>query len=330
MFPTSILQGTYNQSDGNNNNNAEGGDNLSYVSFTNVGVSASYMLEFNNNLYYLPSGMGRIKESTDNGNSWGNAAAVNNVAVQNGIPIVESNRILFVDGTSSGNHIESWDGTSTYTTTPVSNTSSLAQIGMFIKIGNYYYINDYAGPLERSTSLNSGWTNISNTGNHKFITESGGTYIIGGRAGANLMSKDNFNTVTIPYSSSIWLDAIATDGNGNWVGAGQYATRYSTDNGVTWGSISLKAAGDTGQINIGSPTNILNLGNKFVYLDRGSKKLLSISTTLSATPTVTVEHDFTNGGTITSNPLTINKIGNALYVTDYYNIQYGYHKINIT
>jgi hypothetical protein len=301
---------------------------LTYGSFTNLGESVIYMGEFNSKLYAFPSNNARILESTDSGSTWSNSAALNNVAVQSR-PVIESNRVLFIDGTSSSNQVESWDGTSTSTTAPVSGTSSLSQIGLFQKIGNYYYINDYAGPLERSTSLSSGWSTAYNTGRHTFITESNGTFVWGGRSGFNGITKDDFVTVSAPFSSTFWMDAMATDGGGNWLGSGQNQAIYSTDNGVTWGSIALKATGDTGQINTSYESNILNIGNKFVYLDRGNKKLLSISTSLSAFPTVTVEKDFTDNSA-TTNPIAINKIGNALYVTDYYNSQYGYHKITIS
>ena len=301
---------------------------ITYGSFTNIGTQVLYMAQFNGNLYAFPSNNSRIRVSTDSGSTWGVSAALNNVAVQRR-PVIESNRMLFIDGTSSNNHIESWDGISTTTTRPVSGTSSLSQISLFEKIGNYYYINDYAGPLERSTSLSSGWTNIYNSGRHTFITESGGTFIWGGRSGFNGITTDDFANVSAVFSSNDWMDAMATDGNNNWVGAGQYHMKYSTDDGSTWNNIALRASGDTAQINTTYESNILNIGNKFVYLDRGNKKLLSISTSLSATPTVTVIKDLTDNNAI-SNPLAISKIGNKLYLTDYYNSQFGYHEFTIS
>lgn len=302
---------------------------ISYGSFSNVGVSVIYMSSFNGNLYAFPSNNSRIRVSTDSGSTWSVSSMLNNVSVQNGTPVVESNRIIYVDGTASNNHVESWDGSSSTSTLPVSGTSPLSQIGLFQKIGNYYYINDYAGPLERSTSLNSGWSSAYGSGRHSFIKESGGTFIWGGSSGANLMTKNDFSTVTAPFSSSFWLESIATDGNGNWVTAGQVHARYSSNDGVSWTNIALRDAGDTTSMNIQYDSNIINVGNKFIYLDRGNKKLLSITTPLSSTPTVTVEKDFTDNSA-TSNPLTINKIGNKLYVTDYYNGQYGYHEFTVS
>ena len=328
MFPTSILAGAYSAAAGGNTPDPSP-DTITYHSFVNLGVSTVYMAGFNNNLYAFPSNYQRIKVSTDSGSTWNNASLITNIGVLNGPPVVESDKILLINGTASNNYVLQWDGVTNSASLPVSGTSSLAQIGLFQKIGNYYYINDYAGPLERSTSLNSGWSNIYNSAKHKFITESGGTFIWGGRAGFNGITKDNFSTVSAAFSGSIWMDASATDGNGNWVTAGQFYMRYSTDDGANWNSIELRSSGDTAQINITYPTNILNIGNKFVYLDRGNKKLLSISTSLSATPTVTVEKDFADSSA-TTNPLAINKIGDALYITDYYNSAYGYHKLDLT
>lgn len=326
MFPTSILAGTYSATAGSPSEPSP--DTITYHSFVNSGTRGAYMAGFNNNLYAFPSNNTKIRVSTDSGGTWNNSPLITNVAVANGPPVVESDKILFINGSSSNNYVAQWDGTNSISL-PVSGTSSLAQIGLFQKIGNYYYINDYAGPLERSTSLGSGWSNIYNTGRHKFITESGGTFIWGGRSGFNGITKDNFNTVSAAFSSTFWVDASATDGNGNWVTAGQNTMLYSTDDGDNWNNIELRSSGDTAQINIVYPTNILNIGNKFVYLDRGNKKLLSISTSLSATPTVTVEKDFADSSATTS-PFAINKIGDALYITDYYNSVYGYHKLDLT
>ena len=323
MFPTSILAGTYGATVGSTPD--PGPDTITYHSFVYSGIVAIFMAEFNNNLYAFPNNNTRIKVSTDSGSTWNNSPLTTNVAVGLSPPVVESNKILFINGGASNNYVAQWDGTNSISS-PVSGTSSLAQIGLFQKIGNYYYINDYGGPLERSTSLGSGWSNISNTGRHRFITESGGTFIWGGRTGFNGITKDNFNNVTSAFSSNIWMDAMATDGNGNWVGADQNQMLYSTDDGDNWNNIELRSSGDTLQINIEYSTNILNIGNKFVYLDKGNKKLLSISTSLSANPTVTVEKDFTDSSA-TRFPIAINKIGDALYVTDAF---YGYHKFDLT
>ena len=327
MFPTSILAGAYGATTGSTPDPSP--DTITYHSFVNSGTQGAYMAGFNGNLYAFPANATKMRVSTDSGSTWNNASLITNIAVSMGPPVIESDKMLFINFVGSNNYVAQWDGVTNSISLPISGTSSLSQIGLFQKIGNYYYINDYAGPLERSTSLNSGWSNLYNSGKHRFITESGGTFIWGGRAGFNGITKDNFNNVSAPFASTTWIDAMAADGNGNWVGAGPNQMVYSTDDGDNWNNIALRSAGDTAQINITYPTNILNIGNKFVYLDRGNKKLLSISTSLSATPTVTVEKDFADSSA-TTNPLAINKIGDALYITDYYNSVYGYHKLDLT
>jgi len=327
MFPASILVGTYEASGGGGNGGNGGSDpnTISYDSFKSVGVAAYFMAEFNSKLYYFPTSGSRIKESSDSGSTWGNASLTANVAIQRR-PVVESSQILFIDGTSSNNSLDAWDGSSTTATNPVSGTSSLSQIESFHKIDSYYYISDFAGPFERSTALGSGWSTAINAGRGRFIVKGGNTFVV--TLGNTLfVSTDDFANET--NKGNLNLLTMATDGSGNWVGGGTSNMYFSTNDGSTWTTTELRASGDTSNISLSYDGNIVYINNKWIYLDSGNKKLLSFTGTPTATPTVTTEYDFTSNSA-TSNPLGMNKIGNVLYVTDYYNSQYGYHKINLT
>jgi hypothetical protein len=302
---------------------AVGGNTISYDGFTNMGVAGYHLETFGGNLYYFPSNGARIQESSDSGSTWSNyAGSTASVDVQ--APLTkDSNGIYFVKGVSSSNLVQRLDGTTV--TSPLSNVT-VGQIEMFQFVDGNYYINDFDGPLYRSSNLSS-WTQVDSIARSQYMVEGGGTIIYGGPTDTRRTTDDFSNTSSIGDQD---FTSIGTDGSGNWVANGVNAImKYSTDDGVNWSNTELRDSGDTNNIPIQYNRKIHYHNNKWIYLDRSNKKLLSFTGTPSATPTVTAEKEFSSGSN-TSNPFALSKVGNKLYVTDYYNSQYGYHEFTIS
>jgi len=302
---------------------AAGGNTISYDGFTNMGAAGYHLETFGGNLYYFPSNGARIQESSDSGSTWSNYAG-SSATVDVQAPLTkDSNGIYFVKGVSSNNTVQRLDGTTV--TLPLSNVS-VGQIEMFQFVDGNYYINDFDGPLYKSSNLSS-WTQVDSISRSQYIVEGGGTIIYGGPPDTRRTTDDFSNTSSIGDQN---FTSIGTDGSGNWVAHGDGAImKYSTDDGVNWSNTELRDSGDTTNMAVQYNRKIHYHNNKWIYLDRSNKKLLSFTGTPSATPTVTAEKEFSSGSN-TSNPFALSKVGNKLYVTDYYNSQYGYHEFTIS
>ena len=325
-------------------------NNIAYSSFTDFGSILNgnrtyYMGTIGSTLYALPSNNGRIRESSNGGSTWSlsglqNQFSQNETVSVQAEPIWESNRVLLIDGTDSNNFIMAWDGSSTNFTQPVSGTSTLSQIEYFQKVGSYYYVSDFAGPTERSTSLTSGWATIGSDGPPYWFTESDGTILY--NEGADIYRTDDDFATTLDrlnndevFSGQLYFTAAASDGDSNWLGiaGGTNANykKFSTNDGVTWANIKLTATGDTENIGSGfGNSQIVSRGGKWIWLDTVNKKLLSFSGTPTATPTLTTEYDFSDLSDTVNNLYTMNFAGNTLYITGQYDSNYGYFKFDLT
>lgn len=303
------------------------GNTITYSGFTNIGAAGFFMEQQGSNLFYFPSGSDRVKVSSDSGSTWGNWSGSSTSSSCQIKPIKNSTGIYFVKGTDSNNIVIKIDGTTA--TTPVSGVTT-SQIESFEFIDGNYYINDFDGPLYKSSNLTS-WTQVDSAARVQFMVESSGTVIYGGPNDVRRTTDDFANTSSV---GNLDFTTVGSDGSGNWVAQapsnlGAASMKYSTDDGVNWSNTELRASGDTTYMASPKNNEVFFHNNKWIYLDRSNKKLLSFTGTPSASPTVTVEKELQTGSNI-SNPLALNKIGNKLYLTDYYNSQYGYHEFTIS
>ena len=146
--------------------------------------------------------------------------------------------------------------------------------GMFVAIGNsnpysayrnISYATDPAGTWSSALGISqNGWVDIA-FGNGRFVAVSQGSYI--------MYSDDAINwTEATSYPAGFNFNTV-TYGNGTWVAA-EYSSDsrvcYSTDNGVTWQTTELPAAGEHQGIGFGN--------NKFVLVGNGGTDV-SYSTT---------------------------------------------------
>jgi len=272
MFPTSILQGTYNQSGENGGNNGGGGSftSASITSTTTFGLSnnETYIgLAINGNEIYLFNGFTNTTNPypryTNNlGSSWSTSSswpAVPEVAYnRDSIYDTATGYWIAVTGTNSDpNSIlevntdpqnNSWSSVSTLST---------GFFRTFRKINNNYYTlstassGSYMGIL-RSPSLFGTYISKASTsspvitsGNQ--IGGSGNTIIASLKNGAVYRSSDDGANFSLLSSSPNILLSPTGDGQGNWVAGdgGSNTNKYyaSTDDGATWTSYTITSTG---------------------------------------------------------------------------------------
>ena len=262
--------------------------------------------------------------------TWSNAALTGSVDVRNYERVLVENSKFYYVNKFDWKKIQEWNGTST-TSTAVKTFAK--EIEVFSKQGSYYYVSEFNGPLSRATSLSGTWTTVdSNNVIRTSIESSGSTIIYSDLTFGNIVrTTDDFATTSSTSAARVY--SLVTDGNNNWIGFGYYANDsiYSTDDGATWNSIELRASSDTSGNTrlIGQDHDAIYVAGKWFYVDQYNDKLLSISGTLSATPTVTVERTLTGVSTT-----GICKAGDSLYVGQNQlggvSNTYGYHKFDLT
>lgn len=341
MFPASILVGTYGaQGGGNGGNGGNGGGNtLTYDAFYTIAQPSGYVVEFNSKLYTFGLvDSGRIYESSDDGKNWSvtTAAGTNLSCAGATKPVVESNRILWVNGASNNNFLYEWDGTNAAASISTGlNFDSSTGITLFTKIGSYYYIGPgTSGELYRSTSLTSGWSSVTTLtgGNgHKALVESSGTFVLTTDASGQLTTND-WSTVTTPTNIPRGI-SLATDDNNNWLALGNITAsdvrgRYSTDDAATWTITtgSMRPPGEaSGNLGI-TQDSLIYLSGKWIWLsgNGGFNSLISTTNPFVASPTTVLEKDFVN------NTYNLNKINNTILVSGYNGSSYGVHRLTIS
>jgi hypothetical protein len=258
--------------------------------------------------------------------TWSNVALTENVNYNVFMyPVVDGGNLYYLTSTD-GQKIKEWDGTSTSSSDAASFSKSL---GYVAKIGTDFYVSEYNGQLKKSSSISGTYTAVdSNNFVSTILIKSGSTIIYTDITNDTIKrTTDNFSTITTSNANNIY--GLATDGNGNWVTSAYFPgdNLYSTDDGATWSTIDLKASGDTQTGRFGGVRDIIFIGGKFIYIDRAAYKLLSISGTLSATPTVTEIK--TNAPSMTG----ISHVGDKLYVgtnaVDGVSGDYGYYEYDL-
>lgn len=287
-------------------------------------------IEFNSKIYAFPinnnAGGIYFKESSDGGQTFSDATGVT-TGTQGVVspPVVESNRILYIDGTTlnSGGYtatgqLTSYDGVNNVSSV---NTGLTEIPSYFTKIGSYYYIGAPSATdafFKRSTSLTSGWSDVNgipqttaSTSGHSLIKESGGT-IIALHDNFVVRTDDDFSTTTSFNASQFHVDsryALETDGNGTWVALGsQSYGMTSIDDGVSW---SYTAYLNDSNSNSGMVVrdDLTYYNNVWLFVDRTEKKLMSF-TDPSTRSTVTTEYSFPSNSTVYGG----RRIGNKYYV----------------
>ena len=336
MFPTSILQGTYNQSSGSGGSSTD---------INSVPATLGHIAELNSKLY-SPSANTNIYESTNSGATWSDFTAVT-TSLHNAHTysiVTESNRLVFADNSLD---IVTFDGVNNVSTINWINSNTLVYIR---KLGSRYYVSENlsggnATYYTTSSALNTGWTSVGTGTASKWIEEGNGAEIYD-NGNKLVRSTNGFSTSTDIYGFATSTNVqLLTDGNNNWVrfgGSNQF--RISTDNGVNWtNKFAIEAGGSY-------PNSIVReaadtgssfyYNNKFYFLNSNTsngytpgKRFYSLPTSefSSTYPEVTVEYDFnvsTNSelqgqGYTTIIQLYITRIGAKAYVSAFDNSSGG-------
>lgn len=252
-------------------------DSFSIPSGTNN--TGWYVVEFNSKLYSYGTTDSEVHESSDGGNTWSFKYHMQ-YNLNNIIPVVENNRVLYIDGGGSNNVLKSWDGSSNSGTT-ISTGLTSGQIEYFGKVDGYYYYSNFAGPLYRTsdTTLTSGWSQVSGIATANEIMESGGTIIAVHPIYGIRRTATDWSTGSSPSINVGAPWSIATDGNGNWITGSQGGSAYSTDDGVTWAYNYNMHSAESGT---GANTNsfilsnsIKFIGDKFFWINAWDDELVS-------------------------------------------------------
>ena len=258
------------------------GATVSYDSFaipSGTNNTGWYVIEFNSKLYSYGVTDSEVHESSDGGATWSFKYHMQYNLNAGIIPVVESNRVLYIDGGSSSNVLKSWDGSSS-TGTTISTGLTSGQINYFGKVDGYYYYSNFGGPLYRTsdTTLTSGWSQVSGVTTAREIVESGGTIVAVDPTYGIRRTANDWSTVSSPGSAGApW--SIATDGNGNWITGSQSTSLYSTDDGVTWATNYQMHSTESGtpynNNNFILPNGIKFIGDKFFWMNPWDDELVS-------------------------------------------------------
>ena len=259
------------------------GATVSYDSFaipSGTNNTGWYVIEFNSKLYSYGVTDSEVHESSDGGATWSFKYHMQYNLNASIIPVVESNRVLYIDGGSSNNVLKSWDGSSS-TGTTISTGLTSGQIVYFGKVDGYYYYSNFGGPIYRTsdTTLTSGWSQVSGITTTREIAESGGTIVAVDPTYGIGRTADDWSTVSSPSINPGAPWAIATDGNGNWITGSQGRSLYSTDDGLTWSSNYNMHSSESGTgPNTNSfilPNSIKFIGDKFFWVNPWDDEIVS-------------------------------------------------------
>jgi|SaaInl0LU_22_DNA_1037365.scaffolds.fasta_scaffold02329_3 hypothetical protein len=266
--------------------NGGGGGAVITVSYDSFAIPSGtsntgwYVVEFNSKLYSYGITDSEVHESSDGGATWSFKYHMQYNLNASIIPVVESNRVLYIDGGSSSNVLKSWDGSSS-TGTTISTGLTSGQIVYFGKVDGYYYYSNWGGPIYRTsdTTLTSGWSQVSGITTAIEIAESGGTIVAVDPTYGIRRTADDWSTVSSPSINAGAPWAIATDGNGNWITGSQGRSVYSTDDGITWASnYNMHSAESGTNPNTNSfilPNSIKFIGDKFFWVNPWDDELVS-------------------------------------------------------
>lgn len=299
MFPTSILQGTYNQG------------SSSSADIISLTKQFTYLKTIGSNTYTTTSAISGagLYVSTDNGSTWsvaGGTGAGNTYTVSNTAPILPlSTKIIYLNNGVINTYTEAQTNFVTSVNTGISNIGSIEYIQ---RLGNYFYISDGSQTYRTNNSnLNTGWSSLGTGTASKWIEEGNGAEIYDN--GSKLVrSTDGFLTSTdiFGFASSSNVQLL-TDASNNWVrfGIGSNVFRISTDNGVSWTNKYMIEAGGSYPNDIvqeaADTGSSFYYNNKFYFLNSNtsngytpSKRFYSlpVSEFSSTYPEVTVEYDF--------------------------------------
>lgn len=333
MFPTSILQGTYNQS------------SSSDTDIVSLPGSLTYAAQIGTNIYLtksLLSGAG-LYVSTDSGSTWsvaGGTGAGNTYTVSNTAPILEksSTEIAYLNNGVINTYTEALTNFVTTINTGISGITSIQYIR---QLGSRYYISESVSGSQAtyyttSSALNTGWTSLGSGTASKWIVDESGVSIYDN--GSKLVrSTDGFSTSTDIFGFATANNVQLLNSGNNWVrfgGGNQF--RISTDSGVTWTNKYMIEAGGSYPNDIvqeaADTGSSFYYNNKFYFLNSNtsnsytpSKRFYSlpVSEFSSTYPEVTVEYDFN----ISSNselqgqgytdivPLYVSRIGTKAFIT---------------
>ena len=259
------------------------GTAVSYDSFaipSGTNNTAWYVVEFNSKLYSYGLTDSEVHESSDVGATWSFKYHMQYNLNAGIIPVVESNRVLYIDGGGSNNVLKSWDGSSS-TGTTINTGLTSGQISYFGKVDGYYYYSNFGGPLYRTsdTTLTSGWSQVTGPTTAKEILESGGTIVTVDPTYGIRRTADDWSTYQSPSISVGAPWSIATDGNGNWITGSQGTSVYSTDDGVTWATNYQMHSTESGTAywnnNFIPPNGIKFIGDKFFWINPWDDELVS-------------------------------------------------------
>lgn len=338
MFPTSILQGTYNQV------SVSGADIISLPeSLTYAAELSAYNYIYLTKSQYFGNG---LYVSSDGGSTWSVATgsgAGTGYDVSNSAPILElsSTKIAYINNGVINTYTLPGGGLPPVASVINTGISGITSIQYIRQLGSRYYISESVSGSQAtyyttSSALNTGWTSIGTGTASKWIVDESGVSIYDN--GSKLVrSTDGFSTSTDIFGFATANNVQLLNSGNNWVrfgGGNQF--RISTDSGVTWTNKYMIEAGGSYPNDIvqeaADTGSSFYYNNKFYFLNSNtsnsytpSKRFYSlpVSEFSSTYPEVTVEYDFN----ISSNsdlqgqgytdivPLYVSRIGAKTFIT---------------
>ena len=301
MFPTSILQGTYNQSSSSGSG-----------SFLSLPAPLSYMTKLGSNLYATTaaaSGAG-LYVSTDDGANWNVAGGTNagsSYSVSNTARILPaSTKIIYLNNGVINTYTESVTNFVTVINTGI---SGLGTIRYIKQIDNYYYISDSSQTYRtNNASLNTGWTSLG-TGTASYDIEKGNGCILLDQGGGIKRTTDDFSTTSQVFtiiSGEPTLVNGSNDGTSNnffrILRNASVSANVSTDAGATFSSADARPDNDGTAVQQSGTVmgNAYYLGSKWYWMPSNHKQLVSTTSVSGTNLTVATEHDFDNNPTVLS------------------------------
>lgn len=239
MFPTSILQGTYNQStEPGPSNGLTGNLTFNATSTIDQAVSGSsnsnwFVTEFNSNFYITSAGLGYHGASANGTTGWSQVGASGAWNAQYSEPIVSlsNDSILWCQGTA----LYSFNGSTTSAITTGKESEGCYSI---YKDATYYYLRT-GSAIYRSTSLTTGWVSVYSGGgasyegglrfndNVTFIFDRG--YLWTSTNGGSSFTRvtDGLSGLDYNANSDYWMKM-------DWTTNGAASYSISQDDGANW------------------------------------------------------------------------------------------------
>lgn len=298
MFPTSILQGTYNQS------SSSGGG-----SFLSLPAPFSYITKIGNSLYattVVASGAG-LYVSTDDGANWsvaGGTGAGASYSVANTAKVLPlSTKVIYLNNGVINTYTEA---STNFVTVINTGISGLGAIRYIKRIANYFYISDNSQTYRTNNSnLNTGWTSLG-TGTASYDIEKGNGCILLDQGGSIKRTTDDFSTTSNVFTV---ISGEPTLVNGSIDGTSDNFFRIlrnaatsanvSTNAGASFSSADARPDNDNTIQQSGTPMgNAYYLGSKWYWMPANYKQLVSTTSVSSGNLTVATEHDFDNNPTV--------------------------------